>query len=247
MRRRTAAQFQSTHPLRGATFCGLGCAFIQKFQSTHPLRGATLAAAAFRLSRSISIHAPLAGCDSWNGAAWGSASPFQSTHPLRGATQAAAKAEAHEDISIHAPLAGCDPAKRQKKYLYGISIHAPLAGCDRSSRRRGLGAAYFNPRTPCGVRRVRRMDVVARSIFQSTHPLRGATQARSRASSRYSISIHAPLAGCDDGDRRRAVEHLNFNPRTPCGVRRRSAGDGLPAPIFQSTHPLRGATGDRAV
>ena len=34
--------FQSTHPLRGATFnYGLLCLEPQQFQSTHPLRGAT--------------------------------------------------------------------------------------------------------------------------------------------------------------------------------------------------------------
>ena len=55
------------------------------FQSTHPLRGATVLAVAFFLFRPISIHAPLAGCDSWEDIM-----------------------ERMGYISIHAPLAGCD-------------------------------------------------------------------------------------------------------------------------------------------
>ena len=33
------------------------------------------------------------------------------------------------------------------------SIHAPLAGCDRSAGAYRWAVGYFNPRTPCGVRR----------------------------------------------------------------------------------------------
>ena len=33
------------------------------------------------------------------------------------------------------------------------------------------------------------------------------------------ISIHAPLAGCDLGDTADFIKKIDFNPRTPCGVR----------------------------
>ena len=77
--------------------------------------------------------------------------------------------------------------------------------------------------------------------FQSTHPVRGATDCVQSGHGRRAISIHVPRAGCD----RRALtqvetlsisihvpragcdeKHMqsiarcaNFNPRTPCGVR----------------------------
>ena len=35
------------------------------------------------------------------------------------------------------------------------------------------------------------------SIFQSTHPVRGATLGSSLLTSRHKISIHAPREGCD--------------------------------------------------
>ena len=56
------------------------------------------------------------------------------------------------------------------------------------------------------------------------------------------ISIHAPLAGCDDFLGKFIYNKLNFNPRTPCGVRRGSSKNALDIEKFQSTHPLRGAT-----
>ena len=80
------APFQSTHPVRGATFThfwpppGIGI-----FQSTHPVRGATV----------------------YNGFLDGLIQ-FQSTHPVRGATSSGPIRPALPGISIHAPRAGCD-------------------------------------------------------------------------------------------------------------------------------------------
>ena len=281
--------FQSTHPLRGATLadrlmggvinisihaplagcdksaslpstacrnfnprtpCGVRRAWSRSlsrsisFQSTHPLRGATCAPFA-------------AGTRSWR---------FQSTHPLRGATRYDPSAILQAIISIHAPLAGCDTACAVFATLGGH--FNPRTPCGVRPRPNGgiHSNSYFNPRTPCGVRRLCAMRRSARSRFQSTHPLRGATcysytvytraanfnprtpcGVRPRSPSiRYispPISIHAPLAGCDFGVRRHGHGRLaDFNPRTPCGVRRRDERGQLWAVGFQSTHPLRGAT-----
>ena len=93
-------EFQSTHPLRGATFLRTCVMMHDKFQSTHPLRGATrLVISLLRTLR------------------------FQSTHPLRGATAKVVYQGGEAYISIHAPLAGCDskiaeifPANLRKSY-----------------------------------------------------------------------------------------------------------------------------------
>ena len=140
---------------------------------------------------------------------------------MRGATRASAVGTARQHISIHAPHAGCDVtcmAKRRK--MSRISIHAPHAGCDD-----------LLPR-----------GEIDRILFQSTHPMRGATTRFLRLcrvplhfnprtpcgvrpdSTRYSaaklrISIHAPHAGCDRWFRRDRWSRQHFNPRTPCGVR----------------------------
>ena len=103
------------------------------------------------------------------------------------------------------------------------------------------GLLHFNPRTPCGVRRRGCRSRRARRIFQSTHPVRGATvcaavtcgfeefqsthPVRGATCRRHGggrgaeISIHAPRAGCDTRCAWSARQSSNFNPRTPCGVR----------------------------
>ena len=101
-----------------------------------------------------------------------------------------------------------------------ISIHAPLAGCDETYKIAQMGDA----------------------VFQSTHPLRGATCLAKLKDKTDEISIHAPLAGRDPVELIAGLHDGNFNPRAPCGARpcRRHAQVG--AKIFQSTRPLRGAT-----
>ena len=114
---------------------------------------------------------------------------------------------------------------------------------------------------------MRPVDVIDRirlAIFQSTHPLRGATNLTTRRGSGFSfqsthplrgatfappyfgvdldISIHAPLAGCDVLSITLSAFLQNFNPRTPCGVRQKLRALDNKLNEFQSTHPLRGAT-----
>ena len=57
----------------------------------------------------------------------------------------------------------------------GISIHAPREGCDT------------------------RLAIADRAldVFQSTHPVRGATGSGNKDAARVVISIHAPREGCD--------------------------------------------------
>ena len=103
---------------------------------------------------------------------------------------------------------------------------------------RVAGLSYFNPRTPRGVRLVDANGRIVTSIFQSTHPVRGATPADVTVSAKLNlfqsthpvrgatesdqharlgrvISIHAPCEGCDFSDCLRHDPRRNFNPRTP--------------------------------
>ena len=57
-----------------------------RFQSTRPLRGATYMWGCFGMPVTISIHAPLAGRDMNDGTIATTEIKFQSTRPLRGAT-----------------------------------------------------------------------------------------------------------------------------------------------------------------
>ena len=145
-------------------------------------------------------------------------------------------------ISIHAPLAGCDSNHAVIRGKPWISIHAPLAGCDSPTGAPKQPHMYFNPRTPCGVRLNKMFGLPPILKFQSTHPLRGATLCDRFRHRRGAISIHAPLAGCDARQIPLCLRPEDFNPRTPCGVRQRYAFASDAHDLFQSTHPLRGAT-----
>ena len=112
----------------------------------------------------------------------------------------------------------------------------------QSSARR----CHFNPRTPCGVRRAKRV-VVPPTIFISIHAPRAGCDAR-LPEERWKdiISIHAPRAGCDTSRATSFARHRPyFNPRTPCGVRLALPRTQYCRPQFQSTHPVRGATTTR--
>ena len=191
-----------------------------KFQSTHPLRGATFRRLLVIQQIQISIHAPLAGCDLFLVSGAAHLSIFQSTHPLRGATRGGAKAGgSHTDFNPRTPC-GVRPAATISQYTFlgfqsthplrGATLSRVLPGCleQNFNPRTPCGVRLgsdsgsgnitdFNPRTPCGVRRRRTIRLSRRCLFQSTHPLRGATDLFLDHRHPLRISIHAPLAGCD--------------------------------------------------
>ena len=168
---------------------------------------------------SISIHTPLAGSD-------GTARPWSrpcgnfNPHSPCGERQYAYRHPSVKvEISIHTPLAGSDEAGAAVLVKADvISIHTPLAGSDSLL----CGRYQYNK-------------------FQSTLPLRGATQiitiytsqekisihtplagsdpSQSPASGYDRISIHTPLAGSDPPPARPASRETNFNPHSPCGER----------------------------
>ncbi len=211
------------------------------FQSTLPVRGAT-------------HHFP----------AVGQVAIFQSTLPVRGATGGQHFGPKAGQISIHAPRAGSD--RRLRSCGNTPAYFNPRSPCGERRRRATdhRQADYFNPRSPCGERRLKALEDASSSIFQSTLPVRGATDAVSyelerqafqstlpvrgatelRASlyAEQRISIHAPRAGSDQGQRVRSRQECDFNPRSPCGERLASCCTRRSSRSFQSTLPVRGAT-----
>ena len=170
----------------------------EQFQSTHPMRGATASAAETVVAAYISIHAPLAGCDRHTRSCPMIFSSFQSTHPLRGATHSSGYCVTMRNISIHAPLAGCDVR------VYGVlnkHIHFnPRTPCGVRLTTDPVPATCTEFQSTHPLRGATSAFLEAtRSVklFQSTHPLRGATMRAFRRAMKQEISIHAPLAGCD--------------------------------------------------
>ena len=148
-------KFQSTLPVRGATSRRQARRSTSRFQSTLPVRGATTSLFDCRTPIHISIHAPRAGSDSI----------------------ALLRSVLLQTISIHAPRAGSDCMVKMTTSGFDISIHAPRAGSDAYCRKAlrlvggfqstlpvrgatgntglpGTNAKNFNPRSPCGERRL---------------------------------------------------------------------------------------------
>ena len=193
----------------------------------------------------ISIHAPRAGSDENALKNWSTLSSFQSTLPVRGATSKEDKQKMETTISIHAPRAGSDLTGMSdpEKWIRFQST-LPVRGATSFSRAAFAGSCYFNPRSPCGERRgagrrirgnrlisihapragsdIQKLAFLSDSLgFQSTLPVRGATQRQKNRWELFYISIHAPRAGSD----------ANLDSMPPLRLSR-----------FQSTLPVRGAT-----
>ena len=75
----------------------------------------------------------------------------------------------------------------------------------------------------------------ARWGFQSTLPMRGATQAQRQVQAWKEISIHTPHAGSDTGITKPQTQRGDFNPHSPCGERRIRGDAGIPL-LYISIH-----------
>ena len=146
-----------------------------RFQSTHPLRDATCGVSEATVSRWISIHAPLTGCDVIN------------------------IIEININIiSIHAPLTGCDcNIISNDRNIKDFNPRTPYGMRPWTAWAPRRWITYFNPRTPYGMR-LPQITFVHKPCKISIHaPLTGCDGIRLLPTNIPSISIHAPLTGCD--------------------------------------------------
>ena len=154
----------------------------------------------------------------------------------------------------------------------GIKYFNPRTPCGVRHARvvEALTEEYnFNPRTPCGVRRAIPSQSRWQRTFQSTHPVWGATSERYAGTvDRYDFNPRTPCGVRLETGITKKDDRGHFNPRTPCGVRPPELQIGVDvwqisihAPrvgcdrlvtslnlvmwLFQSTHPVWGATGGK--
>ena len=192
-----------------------------EFQSTHPSRGATTAWFAFRDDLTISIHAPLTGCDAGQGHRQSTSGHFNPRTPHGVRPTRPGQFDRPGDFNPRTPHGVRRPgAERPVTARLFQSTH-PSRGATIATPIQIHHPPNFNPRTPHGVR----------------------PRTRWMTKQEANISIHAPLTGCDHQHRPTTAEPEHFNPRTPHGVRQRSVYLRLGLRVFQSTHPSRGATG----
>ncbi len=193
---KASGRFQSTHPLRGATHVGLVTGATAAFQSTHPLRGATSPSLpSGGKGKNFNPRTPC-GVRRQPRPRPQPSSRFQSTHPLRGATNFASIPSTAFYFNPRTPC-GVRPGRARQPEVTAYFNPRTPCGVRRSMARILVIKRHFNPRTPCGVRHLSLDVLPSAARFQSTHPLRGATEDRALAVTLSIISIHAPLAGCD--------------------------------------------------
>ena len=172
---RDKAIFQSTRPMRGATFYILPTMRARDISIHAPHAGRDAGDKYITGSNCISIHAPLAGCDVehiqhtvWFSPYFNPRAPcgarprrlirptprptFQSTRPVRGATSKKPITELRCQISIHAPRAGRDCSDVARcSCQRDFNPRAPCGA--RPQGEQGIqGPEDFNPRAPCGAR-----------------------------------------------------------------------------------------------
>ena len=213
-------RFQSTLPLRGATYCRGKVLFGTAFQSTLPLRGATFAPGTDTMRSAISIHAPLAGSD-------------RAGRCLR---------RSGRDFNPRSPCGERLPVKASSTATGEFQSTLPLRGATLRSPPRSCTSRHFNPRSPCGERPMYGLSCSNCSGISIHAPLAGSDRRIGVAGGRLFISIHAPLAGSDmlkDAVTQNAITFQSTLPlrgATPRTPHRTGGGE------FQSTLPLRGAT-----
>ena len=130
----------------------------------------------FRISLTISIHAPRGGSDGRQPCQVSNHPVFQSTLPVGGATLIRV-------VTI---------------YYAAFQSTLPVGGATISKLQLRASDLYFNPRSPWGERPPFYEDLVKAHIFQSTLPVGGATcPPEDRKRQHVGISIHAPRGGSD--------------------------------------------------
>ena len=148
---------------------------------------------------------------------------FQPTRPLRGATPRGQKVWARPLFQPTRPLRGATSGMGWRSKSKGISTHAPLAGRDLCHSCHSRKTARISTHAPLAGRDV---DGGAGALGQniSTHaPLAGRDRVPADSQGRCTgISTHAPLAGRDNAHKGCRADQKYFNPRAPCGARRRS-------------------------
>ena len=119
----------------------------------------------------------------------------------------------------------------------GFQSTHPMRGATLAHRSTPIRVSHFNPRTPCGVR-LRSWRLLGCGAMISIHaPLAGCDPGNAPVPTTPNISIHAPLAGCDGNGEKHGRHDGDFNPRTPCGVRRSDTLCRRSSPDFNPRTP----------
>ena len=147
---------------------------------------------------------------------------FQSTRPVWGATTYLKALSCSRSIfQSTRPVWGATKIQPAVYQGIGISIHAPRMGRDGKCMLARAGICQFQSTRPMrGATNITSKHTIIHDRFQSTRSMRGATQIDFPIICNRIISIHAPHAGRDLKVYLPLPDGADFNPRAPCGARR---------------------------
>ena len=170
--------FQSTPPARGATMRVSIFLTPSRFQSTPPARGATFSRYKFPHLLMISIHAPREGGDTNSISIEMCCSDFNPRPPRGGRPPLLRHSGGDTYFNPRPPRGGRLRIVGVPCVRFGISIHAPREGGDRIKKLLLFGNVISIHAPREGGDTITSGSWIARWIFQSTPPARGATTAR---------------------------------------------------------------------
>ena len=138
---------------------------------------------------------------------------------MRGATCRRVSITLPRTFQSALPLRGATEGAKRARVHFEFQSALPLRGATGSGRTFAGTSSYFNPRSPCGERPSRPRHRCLRRYFNPRSP-----------------------CGERPRDGWRGHSAADFNPRSPCGERPVGRRSRIPAFLFQSALPLRGAT-----
>ena len=207
----------------GATFFYVWLNCHQKISIHAPRVGSDVNHVPAVLALGISIHAPRVGSDSTVGGHAGSLGISIHAPRVGSDVYKVFNAVSHFDFNPRSPCGERLMAFWSWRYFREFQSTLPVWGATRTVPSVVPSLYDFNPRSPCGERPSPRGIRPTSWPFQSTLPVWGATwlSLRPFPGGRW-ISIHAPRVGSDPSGAGISMLRLDFNPRSPCGERRRT-------------------------
>ncbi len=149
-----AVKFQSTLPMRGATLSVLPEVLIIDISIHAPHAGSDAKFFGCHKILVISIHAPHAGSDDQKVSTQIHTYDFNPRSPCGERRARSIPATPQLTFQSTLPMRGATIFVMLKGANMTISIHAPHAGSDSDWYFRMLEELHFNPRSPCGERRL---------------------------------------------------------------------------------------------
>ncbi len=168
---------------------------------------------------------------------------FQSTPPVWGATGHRKEAQIVPRFQSTPPVWGATISFGIFLTLLIISIHAPRVGGDSTGKCGPIWTRNFNPRPPCGGRRLEMGRTELHNGNFNPRPPCGGRRGPRMGAAEFAISIHAPRVGGDLPACFCMSLSCLFQSTPPVwGATFLSTVLRSSQPVFQSTPPVWGAT-----